>query len=138
LNTDQYRAQHDRLLQMAYTILTELASPSFDVAIVRTELSRLAGVLKMHLSIEDEVLYAALAQSQDRTVRETARQFAEEMGGLAARFTTYNSLWTLHAIEADPAAFVAETRALFTALAERIDRENQLLYPLFEPPRLAG
>jgi hypothetical protein len=132
LKTEQYRSQHDRLLQLAETILNGLMAQPFDAPAVRSSLSRLAGVLKIHLAVEDEVLYPTLGENPDPTVRETARQFADEMGSLAAVFTEYNSRWTIESMEADTAEFAKETRGVFSALAQRIERENRILYPMLE------
>ena len=122
---------------MAETILNGLTAEPFDAPAVRTSLSRLAGVLRIHLTIEDEVLYPTLAENPDPTVRATARQYADEMGSLGACFTDYNSRWTIESMKADPAAFASETRVVFKALAQRIDRENQILYPMLEGRILA-
>lgn len=130
--TEQYRQQHARLLELAGAISSRLGAEPLDGGEVRMELSRLAGLLKLHLAMEDEVLYPSLAASPDPEVSETARIFAEEMGGLAAAFGAYNERWAVDTIEREPAMFAEETRRVFAALARRIDRENNELYPLLE------
>jgi hypothetical protein len=99
---------------------------------MRTELSTFAGVLKLHLAMEDEGLYPSLSESVDAKIRDMARAFAVEMGSLAATFHAYNDRWTVPAIAQQPEVFAQETRAVFRALADRIDRENNDLYPLLE------
>jgi hypothetical protein len=130
--TETYRRQHRRLLDLAGSISRQLPQGAAAAESIRTELSKLAGVLKLHLAMEDDGLYPSLAESDDAKVRETARAFAEEMGGLAAAFTSYSDRWTAVAIAQDPDAFARETRRIFTALADRIDREDNNLYPLLE------
>jgi hypothetical protein len=131
--TDIYRRQHDRLLEAAASIASRLQDdPAAGAEPIRAELSTLAGLLKMHLTMEDEGLYPSLRDNEDQRVRDTARSFAEEMGGLAEAFTAYNTRWSAATIRDQPEAFVRETRGVFDALVRRILRENSELYPLLE------
>ena len=52
-------------------------------------ISRLAGLLTVHLAAEDKFLYPSLARSEDEHIRTTAAHFEEEMGHLASTFLTY-------------------------------------------------
>lgn len=99
----------------------------------RRLLSRLSGILRVHLAMEDQALYPRLAQHADEKLRTLASRYAEEMGSIQADFTDYLSRWPSRgAIAKDPEGFMKETRAVFTALRERIDREDEELYPLVD------
>ena len=57
----------------------------------------------------------------------------EEMGGLADAYLAFEGKWTTpHAILADPGAFRAEANEVFNALARRVKRENEILYPILD------
>ena len=77
---------------------------------------------------------------------ELAARFVDEMGHIAEAFEAYDSYWTQLRVEADWPGFCAETRAILTALGDRIAREESELYPVAEtlfkaeapPPRERG
>jgi hypothetical protein len=127
--TDKFRTQHDEILRGAGEIADHLKGP-VDPAAVRKLLSALAGKVNFHLAMEDEALYPRLLLEGDASVKARTARFKDEMGGLAKVFTAYNAKWQVSAIKADPAAFSEETRKVFGALAKRIERENNELYPL--------
>lgn len=94
-------------------------------------ISRLAGLLSVHLAAEDKFLYPSLARSNDEKIRTTSAHFAEEMGDLANVFLSYKEDWmTPTKIRQDPAACLAATKNVLAALRERLGREDEQLYPL--------
>ena len=128
-----YQRQHRELLLVVSELepwldearLREGAGP------IRRLLATLAGKLTIHLKAEDAVLYPTLASSSRPEVRQTAERFAREMGGLADVFQAYIGRWPrAEHIEAEPARFIEETHAVLRALGERINREENELYPL--------
>lgn len=127
--TDKFRAQHDDILQVAGTITAQLKANG-DPAALRKLLSNLAGKVNFHLAMEDEALYPRLMTGGSAAVKTRATKFKDEMGGLGRVFTEYNNRWQTSAIRADFDGFANETRKVFGALAKRIERENNELYPL--------
>ena len=127
--TDKFRTQHDEILRAAGEITDHLKGQA-DPAAVRKLLSALAGKVNFHLAMEDQALYPRLLESAEASVKTRAGKFKDEMGGLGKVFTDYNNKWQVSAIRADVAGFTNETRKVFGALAKRIERENNELYPL--------
>jgi hypothetical protein len=133
--TTQFRQHHKDLSEIVRKLEPMLAPDRLraDAASARDLLSKLAGVLKVHLAMEDSALYPRLRAHGDAKVREVAQRFASEMGGLKETFTKYMSTWrSPEAIQGNAGAFVAETRSLFAALAKRVSREEAELYPLLD------
>jgi hypothetical protein len=132
--TEKFRAHHDDLLAMAGQIASglDVASLQKDARGVRAQLSKLAGLLNVHLTMEDRTLYPKLEAHPSPAVAATAARFMREMGGLKAAFLAYANRWGARQIEEAPAAFVDETGAIFAALADRIARENDELYALLD------
>lgn len=93
---------------------------------------KLSGLLIAHLKAEDWVLYPPLLSSSDPQVAATAKQFIDEMGGLADAYTQFTQRWDALSIESDWAGYRAAARAIIGALTNRIIRENRELYPLLE------
>jgi len=127
--TDKFRAQHDDILGVAGEITAQLKAKA-DAAALRKLLSNLAGKVNFHLAMEDEALYPRLMTGGSAAVKTKAGKFKDEMGGLGRVFTDYNNKWQTSAIRADFDGFANETRKVFGALAKRIERENNELYPL--------
>ena len=128
--TDKFRAQHDEILALAGSISDLLKQPEPDASLIRKQLSSLAGKVGFHLAMEDQALYPRLMERKGSRVEATANKFKTEMGGLAQVFTDYNNKWQLTAMRKDMQGFANETRKVFGALAHRITRETNELYPL--------
>jgi glycine/D-amino acid oxidase-like deaminating enzyme len=138
--TDNFRKQHGELLNVAKSMAKLLDAERLkqDATEVRRLLSVLHGKLSVHLVMEDKSLYPRLLNHHDAEIRATTQRFIDEMGTLAGVFKGYVGKWpTPSAIQADPAAFVAETTAVFEALGGRIRRENEELYVLADEQETA-
>jgi len=129
----QLRSEHAELVkivkELEALISGDAPPPTLALFDVRR---RLSSVLIAHLKAEDWVLYPPLLSSADTKVAETARQFVDEMGGLAQAFTVYVERWDALSIESDWTRYQRESRGIIEALINRITRENQELYPLLE------
>lgn len=133
--TDSYRKHHDEILSIAREI-NALLGPAIgdsDADTIRKLLSKLAGLVNVHLAMEDKGLYPELLANGDASVKATARRFSDEMGSVAAAFVAYINAWpTSTAIKADAARFTTESKGIFNALSKRIHRENTELYVLLD------
>lgn len=133
--TDNFRRQHDELLQLAGEMAPLLGAETLqrEAVKVRAILAALAGKLNVHLSAEDNALYPRLLNHKDPQVAELARRYQEEMGGLKEAFGAYLSRWPSAAqIQKDPGRFAGETRGILEALGRRIDKENKGLYAVVD------
>lgn len=135
INTEMLRTQHEGLLDVAQEVSTHLDATKLrqDAYDVRTLLSKLSGKLKVHLAMEDDSLYPRLLESPDESVRTTTIRYQNEMGNISTTFHNYMAKWrTAQPIQDDPHEFIAQTHKLFSALAERIEREDNELYPMID------
>lgn len=127
------RQEHAKLVEIVgrlSKIITQSRPPSAgDLFKIRHELT---STLIVHLKAEDWVLYPRLLASPDLRVARTAREFCEEMGGLASAYASHTDKWTAHSIAADWSGYCEETRGIIEALVRRIKRENHELYPMLE------
>ncbi len=138
--TSTFRRQHDAL---------ELLSGQLADAIdhLKTEeeaqncariIGKMTGILTIHLAAEDKSLYPRMISSKDPMAAQTARKFAKEMGGLSSTYSTFEAKWRSGSdIMAGLDEFQQEARMIIHALAGRIKRENEQLYPLADklPPK---
>jgi hypothetical protein len=131
-NTQKYRDDHVRFGKLAARIV-EKSSTAEQTRAAAEELglllSELSGALKVHLAMEDSALYPLLAGSSDVRIQQLTARFQAEMGDLKQHFEGYAKKWSIpQNIAADPAGFAAETKTVFGALGNRIQRENNELY----------
>jgi hemerythrin-like domain-containing protein len=133
--TENFRKQHAEIMILAREINGLLSDTMGDqeTAAVRPLLSKLAGLVSLHLAMEDKTLYPSLAQHPDASARAIAKRYQDEMGSIGAVFGDYLNNWrtTAH-MATDPARFTAESKAIFNALSKRIHHENTELYPLLD------
>lgn len=129
----QLRQEHAELVKIVREwealIGRDTPPPSVELFDVRR---RLSSLLIAHLKAEDWVLYPPLLESSDPDIAHTARQFVDEMGGLAATYSIFMERWDALSIQADWARYQTEAQAISQALGNRIVRENRDLYPLLE------
>jgi len=133
--TDNFRKQHAEILQIARDINQHLGPVIAEetAAQLRRLLSKMHGLVELHLAMEDNSLYPSLLRSADPQARQLAQDYAKEMGGLAGTFQTYVRTWHSAAtISAGAAAFTEQSKAVFNALSKRIHRENTQLYPVVD------
>lgn len=124
------RDHHDAIRMLLEKFPT--AAPLQPVELAKL-LARLGAVLTAHLKLEDDSLYPALEQSSDRTIRETALHYRDEMGGLRQRFLDFVGSWgSAAAIAADQDSFMTAWSALRSALEVRMAKEDHGLYAIAE------
>jgi iron-sulfur cluster repair protein YtfE (RIC family) len=132
--TDTLRRQHEELVSIVVTIneqMTTKDSIKENARELRKLLSKLAGKLKMHLAVEDKILYPKLLDSNEIASKKTAKEFLREMGEIGKIFNSYlENYATEKEISNDIEGFIYNSNGLFKCLAERIDKENKILYPL--------
>ncbi len=135
----QLRQEHAELVrivgELAAMIDCDAPPPSVELFNVRRKLS---SVLIAHLKGEDWVLYPPLLSSADPAVAATAKQFVDEMGGLAQAYSVFYERWDALSIESNWNGYREAADAIIEALNNRIIRENRDLYPLLEKVQRAA
>ena len=135
MNIETLRHQHDAAEEMAAAIVAALAAyrHEYDAIPIARLIGKLNALLRVHLAYEDSILYPSLMDSGDGEAAALARCFEEEMGALAPQFEEFVRRWSGPTVIAGMFdRFCEEATILFAALGARIERENDLLYPLAE------
>lgn len=129
----QLQSQHEACL----AIVQDIQARSIHIADrpgaveITLMIARLTGILRIHLALEDEILYPALRKSSNPRTAEIAERNWREMGGLADTYLDFADAWkSADVLLAEQARFRSESTAVFKALAERIAREHREVYPL--------
>jgi iron-sulfur cluster repair protein YtfE (RIC family) len=133
--TDNLRRQHKELMEIVTEITSHLIPDKLakDATYVSGLLLELAEDLRVHLAREDKALYPALFRHPDKMISKLAKDYLDEMGGISDAFESYLTRWP-HAmvIQDDANHFINQTRGIFESLSNRINKEDNVLYPLLE------
>jgi hypothetical protein len=129
--SDLYRDHHARFRYLADELTLQIGPETAENAkTIRDLLSRMTGVLAVHLAAEDHVLYPKLLTDNRTDVSAMAKKFQREMGGLKKSFLDYAKRWSLTAIEEHAYSFAQETNRIIPALVDRFAHEERDFYPV--------
>jgi iron-sulfur cluster repair protein YtfE (RIC family) len=132
-NIQSLRDQHVAIEELAATIVDMVASfrDEFDAIAMARLIGKLNALLRVHLAYEDTVLYPFIVAHGSREAAALAQQFSAETSSLAPQFEEFARAWSgPTVISAMFERFRDEATTLFAALGARIERENDLLFPL--------
>ena len=134
MNIDKYKADHVTIMRLV-TDLRQLVLDGVEKqpAAIAQKVVAISSTIKMHLIVEDQVLYPAMRRSEAPTVAQTAIRFQKEMGPLADDFTVFARRWNTELrVKSEPVAMHDEALAMISRIRLRMQQENQELYPLAE------
>jgi hypothetical protein len=130
---DNLTHQHKDLVRAATELFgwldpSKLAEPGAQKAF--HVLSRINGILNVHLAMEDRSLYPKLIKHGDPQLRALAQRFLDERGAIADRYDAYRGFWSSPAaIVREPVRFIDETRLILGLLWNRMKLEDDVFHP---------
>jgi hypothetical protein len=131
-----FREQHLEILKMVAELRPLLNPEQLQVRLIaktaRELLCEIAEKVRDHLAQEDKDLYPTLLTHSDLKVRSTAWKFISGEHALRQSFESYNKRWLKSCEFEFSDELLKETHELLEALAARVEREEQYLYPQFE------
>ena len=128
-----YRNRHTDLLQMIED-LQQLLTPEMlrirpNAKTAYLLLCELGSKVKEHLSEEDRGVYPSLLIHEDPRVKSIAWGFISGERPLRQTFDEYHRKWLKNCDFNFTEDFLRESQGVFRMVAERIDRENRVLFP---------
>jgi len=124
-------AEHRQIAAMARELAATVSGSALPDPLVFLQFRREFGrVLTRHLKREEWAVYPRLRTHPDIGVRATAERLCDEATRFSAAFTAYAGRWPAPKIAAGWDAFRAETLAIIGGLLDRIDVEDNHLYPM--------
>ncbi|OJV65180.1 MAG: hypothetical protein BGO41_01050 [Clostridiales bacterium 38-18] len=113
--------------------LVSLGNLEQNASEIAKNISILAGKLQIHLSHEDKHLYPKMIASSDISIREKAQQYVNEMGNLQTVFSDFKNAYnTKNKILSNQAGFMSSFKTIFTAIDQRMKKEDSDLYLMIE------
>jgi len=130
----QLKEEHKTIIYSFGTILSNIKDEKVENFDVVDSFRELRTVLVSHLDVEDKLLYPKLASSEHEDAKELGKKFSDEMMGITkvviAFFDKYG-----HAAAPklrQDAEFNKEVVALVDAVKDRIDKEEKILFPVYD------
>lgn len=139
INFENLNRQHETIKSEINFIETEInkGSSSVNVAETALHISRLAGLLKMHLLEEDQFLYPGLLECQDNEIENMAGLYMSEMGNLASEYIEFKNKYNISSkINGNVDNFIKDAKRIMEVLKKRIQKEDSELYYLVKERRL--
>ena len=133
--TDSLRRQNHSasLLALRLRDLVDHYQGGGDAYRVTLQLTRLHGLLRLHLVDEQNAIHPAVLGTGDARLRALAREMDEQGGCLAHGFERFIVRWSSSAlIGSDFETFRAEIAEVLDQVEARIHREENELYPLVD------
>ncbi|MDY0749060.1 hemerythrin domain-containing protein [Paucibacter sp. R3-3] len=134
MNIDKYKTDHVEIMRLVTDLKQMvLGDVKTQPGAIAQKIVAISSTIKLHLAIEDQVLYPALKRSSSVQVAQTATRFQQEMGPIAADFATFARRWnTEQRVSADVITMRMEAVAILDRIHRRMQQENRELYPLAE------
>ncbi|MDO5291531.1 MAG: hemerythrin domain-containing protein [bacterium] len=129
--TERYLVQHEEVRELIKGIESKMTKPDYtaQLADIASEINKMAGVLRVHLSGEDQYLYPSIIKGNDPALSKMAKDYQDEMGDLYETFTAFKNKYNTKAkLMEHQATFSKEARIVFTAIKKRMEKEEKGLY----------
>jgi len=131
-------AEHRQIAAMARELAATVSGSVLPDPLVFLQFRREFGrVLTRHLKREEWAVYPQLTAHRDGRVRALAEQLCADSQRFSADFAAYAGRWTAAKIAADWEGFRVETLEIIGGLLDRIDAEDNRLYPLLAEEQAA-
>jgi Hemerythrin HHE cation binding domain. len=134
MNIDKFKQQHVEIISCISALRAFAKSGIQGNA---TEIAKLivsmSATIRLHLAVEDKVLYPALQRANSPSLASMAKKFQDEMKGIASAYLAFAGRWnTTTAISQKPEDFRSDANGILKILHDRMHRENVDFYPAIE------
>jgi hypothetical protein len=134
VNIDKFKRQHVVILD-GIARLREAARGGIEenAEQIASMIVKISSVIKLHLVVEDSVLYPEVASSSDTMLSRLGERYQYEMKGISEEFFNFATHWNLATrVAAEPERFRAEANQVLRVLFDRMQREDHEFYPAIE------
>ncbi|HJV88592.1 MAG TPA: hemerythrin domain-containing protein [Noviherbaspirillum sp.] len=134
MNIDKFKHQHVEILS-SISVLRALVKSGIgtNAEEIARRIISMSSTIKLHLAVEDKVLYPALKNTGDSTLTRMGQRYQDEMTGIAHSYLDFARRWnTAHTLTNKPEEFRADANNVLRVLYDRMCRENTEFYPAIE------
>ncbi|SFM48437.1 MULTISPECIES: hemerythrin domain-containing protein [Rugamonas] len=139
MNIDKFKHQHIDILSaigaLRNLVQGGIGKNAVDIA---ARVVAMSGVIKLHLAVEDRVLYPTLEASGNAELARLSQHYRNDMTGIAGSYLAFAGKWNTPRLLLDePETFRAEANQVLKTLYERMKREDREFYPAIEAALIA-
>ena len=134
MNIDKFKHQHEDILA-DIAALRQLVHGGIEgnAERIAARIIAMSGNIKLHLAVEDKVLYPTLSGCGDAALARMSHLYQLEMNGIVAAYMAFATTWNSAAhLLAAPEKFRAEANGVLRRVYERIKKEDLEFYPAAE------
>lgn len=134
MNIDKFKHQHEEIFSSIRLLRERTVSGIVENAReIAGLVVAMSSLIKLHLAVEDSVLYPTLRNSKDAAMARMGETYQKEMKTIAASYEGFARKWnTALNVERDPEGFRADANVVLKMLHGRICREDRDFYPAVE------
>ena len=134
MNIDKFKHQHEKIFACINSLRRHAAAGIAEhAAEIASAVVSMSSVIKLHLTVEDSVLYPALRASKVRSMARMGDEFQSEMKVIAKSYEDFARRWnTATNVAHDPEGFRKDANTVLKLLHSRIVREDKDFYPAVE------
>ena len=140
MQIDKFKHQHGDI-KRRIAELRDLARAGADThaEAIAQGIVAMSALIKLHLAVEDQVLYPALQADRQSDLARLARHYQSDMVPIAAAYYAFARRWnTSQRVREDAQGFRDDANLVLRKLHERMLREDREFYPQIEAQELAG
>lgn len=140
MNIDKFKHQHIDILSGIATLRAlARAGVEGNATAIANGIVAMSGTIKLHLAVEDQVLYPALQRGGNAELARLGRQFQSEMESIASAYDAFARRWnTADSVRRDAQGFRDQANVVLRKVHERMQRENHDFYPRIEEDETAN
>lgn len=134
MNIDKFKHQHVDILASVGALRTLVKDGIAENADrICKQIISMSALIKLHLAVENSVLYPALQSTNNAAVAHMGRQFQNEMESISAAYLNFARRWNSAAsLSRDPETFRSDANTVLKVLHARMQQENTVFYPAIE------
>lgn len=134
MDIDRFKHQHVEILDGIATLRKfSHAGVKEHAHEIAQAIVALSTVVKLHLAIEDRILYPALQNGSNPQLSQMGKAYQDDMKGIASGYIAFSRQWSSpSAIAAQAEQFRTEANTVLKTLFSRMQKENSEFYPAIE------
>ncbi len=134
MNIDKFKQQHVEILTCISALRDLVKSGIRDnAAEISHRIIAMSSTIKLHLAVEDRILYPALQAANNPALARMGKRFQDEMTSIAHAYLDFARRWNTPAtVSGSPEQFRADANSVLKVLYERMRKEDVDFYPVIE------
>lgn len=134
MDIDRFKHQHVDILERIDALRALVRNGiEKNAQFIAQQVHDLGTVVKLHLAIEDRILYPAVRKAKEAKIAAMGDVYQEEMKGIANTYIRFTAKWSDAARVAEEAeGFRADANIVLKSVYQRMQRENREFYPAIE------